>query len=244
MAEPPAAELTEPTAHDPVPDLVENIVGAGQYISPSYWINWAIQQICGVNPVQWTAEQFAGDYEAVQRAGIALKNLGEFNDVFGTAVGTAADQVRFDWQGNAADSAQAYFDTLANAVKEQVTALREVGEQFETMAVGVYEAAQGFAGFLHTAIDMAIVAGLNAAASALAAATVFGAPAAAAHAAAAAAAIVKGTSAWRSALAIHSAVWDSVQTFTGVVAGYLGGLRGMDQVPLPSGSYDHPGVGE
>src|SRR5690606_12791757 len=171
----PAAELVDPQSYDPVPDLVENIVGASQYISISYWIGWAIEQIFGTNPWMWVAEQFAGDYEAAQRAGIALKNLAEFNATFSAAVKNNTEAViPAAWQGNAAESANEYFSKLSKALTDQVAELRSIGNEFETMAIGVYEAAAGFKGFFEMALDWAIIAAVEAAAAAATSWTVVG----------------------------------------------------------------------
>jgi hypothetical protein len=60
--------------------------------------------------------------------------------------------------------------------------------------------------------------------------------------AAAAATITKAIGVWGQIIEIHNHVWTAVQGFTGLVAGYLGGLHGLDTHPLPAGSYDHPAV--
>lgn len=203
-------------------------------------MGWAFEKICGTNPWAWVAEQFAGDYEAAQRAGIALQNLSEFNTAYSAAVNSATAQViPYGWLGNAAESSQEYFHNLAKALSEQVTALKEAGRQFQQMAVGVYEAAAGFKGFLEIALDCAILAGVEVAATAATSWTVVGGIA---GGVATAATIAKGVTAWQTALKYHTAAWNAVQTFTGIVTGYLEGLRGMDTIPLPGGGYDHPGV--
>ena len=240
MVDRPAAELVDPQSYDPVPDLVENIVGASQYISVSYWIGWAVEQICGTNPWMWVAEQFAGDYEAAQRAGIALKNLGEFNAAYSAAVKNNTEAViPAAWQGNAAESAHEYFSSLSKALTDQVAELQSIGREFETMAVGVYEAAAGFKGFFEMALDWAIIAAVEAAAAAATSWTIVGGIA---GGVATAASIYKGVTAWQQALHYHTIAWNAVQSFTGVVAGYLAALDGMEKVPLPGTGYDHPGV--
>lgn len=239
MPEQPADVLTPPTSHDPIPDLVETIVGL-DVISVSHWLGWAIGQIFGTDPWEWVAEQFSGDYEAAQRAGLALQKLAEFNTAYAAALTDATGQViPYDWRGNAATGAQQYFEDLARALNEQAPALANTGKQFETMAVGMYEAAQAFRGFFTAALDSAIWAGVAAAAAAATSWTIVGGVA---NAAAATAAVMRGVTMWGKALEVHATAWNAAQAFTGVVAGYLGGLRGLENVPLPEASYDHPGV--
>ncbi|MGH3798896.1 MAG: hypothetical protein ACRDTD_01965 [Pseudonocardiaceae bacterium] len=146
----PVAELAEPQPKDPVPDLVENILGATQYISISYWLGWAAEQVTGTNPWQWIAEQYAGDWKAAQSAGQAIKNLGEFNTVFANNIDAGAEMVFTDWQGNAADSAKGYFSGLMKTLKDQAPELESVGREFETMAAGMYETANAIKGLWET----------------------------------------------------------------------------------------------
>ncbi|MFC4000764.1 hypothetical protein ACFS2C_11900 [Prauserella oleivorans] len=78
MSDSPATVLTDPTASDPVPDLLENVIGISQYISVSYRVGQATDLIFDVNPSEWVAREFAGDWELVQKAGVAMENLGAF----------------------------------------------------------------------------------------------------------------------------------------------------------------------
>jgi hypothetical protein len=90
MPDAPAAALTTPMAEAPIPDLVNNILGGKQYISPSYWLGWAMEKVCGVNPFDWAAQQFAGDWNAAAEASSALNNLAEFNTRYGDTIKRAA----------------------------------------------------------------------------------------------------------------------------------------------------------
>ncbi|MBE1485487.1 hypothetical protein [Plantactinospora soyae] len=235
----PSAELTAPTSSDPIPDLVENIVGFPQYISPSYWLGWAAEQVCGTNPWQWVADQYAGDWGAVQKAGVAVKNLGEFNTAYAGSINSAVTTVKYDWQGNAADSAAEYFNGLVKVLQEQVSSLNSLGGQFNSMAVGMYESANAIKGLLETLTDLLIAIGIEAAAAAASSWTVIGPILAGA---AAAVTVTKAIGVWGQMIEVHNHVWTAVQGFTGVVAGLLGGLQGLDAHPLPAGAYDHAGV--
>jgi hypothetical protein len=240
MASSPGDLLTTPQPTDPVPDLVENILGASQYISISYWLGWAAQQVCGTNPWQWIAEQYAGDWKAVQAAGLALEQLGKFNTAFAKEIDEgAADLFPAHWQGNAAESAQQYFSTLTQAINDQVPDLEGMGGQFKTMAVGMYETANGIKGLWEFLLDLLIAIGLEAAAAAATSWTVIGPII---SGAAAAATIAKAIGVWGQILEAHNHAWNAVQAFTGIMAGYLGGLDDLNRHALPAGSYDHPAV--
>jgi hypothetical protein len=40
----------------------------------------------------------------------------------------------------------------------------------------------------------------------------------------------------------HDMAWASVQAFTGLTAGYLGAIHGMDHIALPGSAYHYPGA--
>lgn len=235
----PVAELVPPTSHDPIPDLVENIVGFPQYVSVSYWLGWAAEKVTGTNPWQWVGDQYAGDWAAVQKAGGAIKKLAEFNDAYAGVISSGVSTVAYDWQGNAAASATRYFTELTRILKEQIPDLSALGRQFEQMAVGMYQWANAIKGLMETLTDLLIAIGLEAAAAAATSWTVIGPIL---SGAAAVATITKAIGVWGQVIEVHNYAWNAVQGFTGLVAGYLGGLHGLDTHPLPAGAYDHAGV--
>jgi hypothetical protein len=236
----PAAALTAPAATPPIPDLVNNVLGGKQYISPSYWLGWAMEKVCGVNPWDWLAEQVAGDWNAAAEAGEALKKLAEFNDRYATTITRAADTlVPGDWDGHAADQAKAYFTDLATTLHEQIGALKGVASQFHNLAAGMQEMAQALQSLFQDLLDWLIVIGISAAAAAASSWTIVGGVA---GGVATAASIFEAVKVWFMILDAHDAAWAAVQAFVGICAGYLGGLHGMDKHALPSAAYNHPGV--
>lgn len=235
----PSDELTDPTSHDPVPDLVESIIGFPQYVSPSYWLGWAAQKVTGTNPWQWVADQYAGDWAAVQKAGGAIRKLAEFNESFAGVLSGGVAAVGYDWQGNAADAATRYFNELVRILREQIPDIAALGRQFEQMAIGMYEWANALKGLMETLTDLLIAIGLEAAAAAASSWTVVGPIL---SGAAAVATITKAIGVWGQVIEVHNHAWNAVQGFTGLVAGYLGGLHGLDTHPLPASAYDHAGV--
>jgi len=235
----PVDELTEPQPKDPVPDLVENIIGATQYISISYWLGWAAEQVTGTNPWQWIAEQYAGDWKAAQSAGEEIKNLGEFNTVAANNIGAGAETMFIDWQVNAANSANDYFSGLMKTLKDQAPDLESIGRGFETMAAGMYETANAIKGLWETLLDLLIAIGLEAAAAAASSWTVIGPILAGA---AAVATITKAIGVWGQILERHNHAWNAIQGLAGLIAGFLGGLDDLEKHALPASGYDHPGV--
>lgn len=239
MSESPAAALADPTSSDPVPDLLENVIGISQYISLSYWVGQAIDLFFDVNPFEWVAEQFAGDWEAVQKAGVALENLGEFSLDYSTAISSGLSTVAHDWQGNAADAANTYFSGLAGTVKEQESSLSSMAREFKQSAVGMYETANGIKGMLETLLDLLIAIGLELAAAAATSWTIIGPIL---SGAAAAATITKALGVWGKMLEAHTWAWNAAQALVGVMAGYLSTLGDIEKHALPESNYDHPGA--
>ncbi len=242
MPDAPAAALTAPVAEAPIPDLVNNILGGKQYISPSYWMGWAMEKVCGVNPWSWIAEQFAGDWNAAAEASSALKNLAEFNTRYGDTINQAAKNlIPNDWDGNAAAQAHTYFTQLADGLHTQVAALNDIAGQFRTLAAGMEEMAQSLQSLCQDLLDwlIAIAIGISAAAAAASSWTVVGGVA---GAAATAASVWQAIRVWYLVLDAHDAAWAAVQGFVGLCAGYLGAIHGMDTLTLPGAGYDHPGV--
>ncbi|GAB3497467.1 WXG100 family type VII secretion target [Amycolatopsis cihanbeyliensis] len=239
VSESPAAKLTDPTASDPVPDLLENVIGISQYLSISYWVGEAIELIFDVHPFEWVAEQYAGDWEKVQKAGVALENLGEFSTAYSGVITSELSTVASDWQGNAADSANSYFSGLAQTIQDQQATLSAMGKEFKQSAIGMYETANAIKGLLDTLMDLLIAIGLELAAAAASSWTIIGPIL---SGAAAAATITKALGVWDDVLTYHTAAWNAAQGLVGLMAGYLSTLGDIEKHALPESNYDHPGV--
>ncbi|MET4612345.1 uncharacterized protein YukE [Rhodococcus sp. PvR044] len=235
----PIEHLKDPASMDPVPDLVENILGASQYISVSYWLGQAAALATGTNPWEWVAEQFAGDWEAVNKAGQALSNLDEFNRSYAAAVRIGMEGVDHSWDGHAADAAAEYFSRFSGSVNGQAHVIGEIGDQLKMMSTGMYETAQAIKGLWEFLLDLLIAAALEMAAAAATGVTVIGPVLAGA---AAVATIAKAMGVWGEVLTLHSNTWNAAQGTIGVIAGSLGGLQDLEANVLPTRSYDHPGV--
>ncbi|MGK5681327.1 WXG100 family type VII secretion target [Actinoplanes sp. URMC 104] len=238
MADAPAAVLTMPDVGPPIPDLVNNILGGKQYISPSYWLGWAADKVCGVNPWDWAAQQFAGDWNAAAEAGQALKQLGQFNQRYADAIDQARKATIPDhWDGNAAQQAQSYFTTLSSALREQISALNDISSQFHSLAAGMEEMAQALQSLFQDLTDWLIAIGISAAATAATSWSIVGGIA---GGVATLASIAEAAKVWFMVLDYHDMAWAAVQGFTGLCAGYLGAIHGMQSIDLPGTAYHYP----
>jgi hypothetical protein len=240
MPDAPSAALVMPAYGPPIPDLVNNILGGKQYISPSYWLGWAMEKVCGVNPWDWIAQQVAGDWNAAAEAGQALKQLAEFNTRYADTIAQAADALIPEaWDGNAAAQAHAYFTKLATALRDQIDALGNMASQFHSLAAGMEEMAQAVQSLVQDLLDWLIAIGISAAAAAASSWTIIGGIA---GAGATAVSIYEAIKVWYLIIDAHDAAWAAAQLFVGLCAGYLGAVHGMEHHPLPGAAYDHPGA--
>lgn len=232
-------DLKDPVATDPVPDLVENILGAAQYMSPSYWINEAAKLVCGTDPMGWIASQFAGDWEAVQRAGVSITTLGEFNAEYSRRIDQDVAGIPSFWRGEAADGASNYLTDYASTIHSQSQDFTRIGEQISQIAVGMYETANAVKGLWQTLFDWLITIGVTLAAAALTSWTGVGG---AVGGAAVVAEIAAATAIWRQVVDTTGKAWDGAQGSIGLITGFAAGLENVSIHQLPQVSYDHPGA--
>jgi len=235
----PLDELIDPKVADPIPDKLENVLGASQYISPSYWLGEAMNLVIGTNPFQWAAEQFTGDWQAVQVAGKAVQNLAAFNEVFASRINSGVAAVGYGWEGNARDAADDYFGGVVQALRGNIGVLVELGWQLDTTAFSVYETAGALKGMLEGLVDLLIAIGVEMAASGASAATVVGPIIGGASIA-----VTSGLAVakWEEIMAMTSNLFNALQAFAGLVSGLLGELNDNSLPLLPAREYDHPAV--
>lgn len=234
-----AIELKDPVASDPVPDLVENILGAAQYMSATYWFNEAAKMVCGTDPMSWIAAQFAGDWEAIQRAGIAISTLGDFNEDYSSLIYRDIIGLSSYWTGGATDEASKYFTEYSDSISSQAHDLARIGDQVQQIAVGMYETANAVKGLWQALFDRLITIAVTAAAAMFTGWTGVGG---AIGGAAVVAQVVSASAVWRQAVDTTGKAWDGAQGSIGLITGHMAGLENVAVHQLPTQSYDHPGA--
>ncbi|MGV9614416.1 hypothetical protein [Nocardia xishanensis] len=154
----PEGKLGEPNAEDHISNDVAFWLGAN-FVSPAYWVKWAIQKFTGVDILEWVASEVAGDWQAVKRAAITVQNLAEFNSAFSRSIKTEWNN-RLDqsWDGNAAENAKQYFEKLAWALDGQVGQLKGIAQQLNNLADAMADLCRGLGDLLQEIIDLAAVA--------------------------------------------------------------------------------------
>ncbi|MBS9375498.1 hypothetical protein [Rhodococcus sp. B50] len=228
----PIEALTQPTASDPVPDLLERTLGL-YYVSPSFWVAELCKYVLDLDPYAWAAEHYAGDWAAVLQASDGVARLADFHRAYSTAAGDVRSSIA-SWTGPSGDAAGHHLDTLADALREQAWSVHEIGKQLEGVALGMYEAGQAFAEILSAITDAALIAAIKWAAVTVSSATGVGL---------AGSVIVGGTSVaelkkildlWSEAMTIHTTTWTAVQGLMGLLTGHLSTIENVEIPRLPS----------
>ncbi|AEI13634.1 WXG100 family type VII secretion target [Cellulomonas gilvus] len=235
----PADALVPPTPSAPIPDFVDMGLHFPDLVSPSYWLMWVIEQVSGVNPMDWVTEHFAGDWEAMSKAATALEHLAVFHERYAAEVTSARGTFEAGWTGNAANAASRYFEGLETAVAAQAEPLRDIAKEVDNVAQGMKSFQDMLVGLLQTLVDYAIAAAISAAAAAASSWTVVGGIV---GGGATAFSIAQAARTWMQVIQVHGYAITAVDGLVGLAAGYLGSIHGFSTHPLPAGAYDNPRV--
>ncbi|QIS10346.1 hypothetical protein [Nocardia arthritidis] len=242
MSQAPIEKLTTPQPKDPVPDMVELATNANA-VSPAYWLDGIIKTITGWDALSTITDYVAGDWAAIQKAGIAIENLAKYNTGYATSIDAAIKEFETSWRGNAAESAREYFKSLNDGLNKQVDPLEGVADKIKAFALSSYALAQTISGLVQTLFDYAAMWAIKQAAVAALSATVAGAPAAAAMEAAAALDAARMIKTWIDIWSKLGLMWAGAEGVIGLIsAGINGAIDSADLPAIKAAGYDHPGV--
>ncbi|WP_309052930.1 hypothetical protein, partial [Streptomyces sp.] len=147
------------------------------------------------------------------------------------------------WQGNAADAALLYFETLAERLDQAGEAFHGLEKHYQAVAQTVFGAAEVLKGQLVMISDIALQVAITAAAAGALTATGVGAIAGVAGGAVIAARITSMIGHWGRTVAIYEGVLNSVNGLTMSAAGLISGVGAdIKKFPTPGRSYDSPVV--
>jgi hypothetical protein len=209
------------------------------YLSPSAWINTAIQKLTGVDVFGWMSDWVSGDWQAIFKFGDAVGHLGECMQQLGVNIQQGLVDLDPSWDGNASDAACRYFSDLAAATSGQQVALYEMRDHYHKAATGAWQMANQLGNVLQALADKAVLAGIAAAAGTITSETGIGAVAGYGVAALIVIDMLK----------LINKASTIINTAGSVILGIFGG--GMDLAyrggalaakPLPANAYSHPGV--
>jgi hypothetical protein len=209
------------------------------YVSPSAWINEAIENLTGVNVFNWITDWVGGDWEAIWKFGDAMGNLAQCMQQIGMNIQRAFLDLDRSWDGNASDAAYQYFSSLATTTSGQQAALIKICDDYHKAATGAWQLSNQLGNILQALADKAIIAGIAAAAGTATIETGVGAV------------VGYGVAAWQVIEMMNlinkaSTIMNTAGTVilgifgTGMNLGYQGGQ--LAATPLPAVAYSHPGA--
>ncbi|WP_446223848.1 WXG100 family type VII secretion target [Nocardia sp. IBHARD005] len=241
MAGTPVEKLAEPSPEDPMNDKFEFIVTSNE-ISPTYWACTWCKNVFGADPVEWLSQKISGDWEALQKAGIAVENLAAYNSSFADEVKSAAAAVDPSWDGNAASSAQEYFSGLSTAIAAQVESLNDIADEIKNFANAAYYGAKTLGDGVQSVLDLGAMAIIELAAAKLAGVTGVGIVATAALVAAATLTTLRAIAAFNLLVQKLSGLYIALEGSAALIYAGIGGVQSGDLPTLPQSSYDHLGA--
>jgi hypothetical protein len=152
---------TTPESDDNPDDPLGLITKKVDWLSPSHWINKGIESLTGHNPFGEISEAFGGDWKAWWRCSDVWRRVGGTHALVAHEVWRGNARLDLDWDGNAADSAYAYFHKLAFTLKSLKQPYDKLWNLYRTAALHVSQAAGVVTDLLNDLGDKAIILGLS-----------------------------------------------------------------------------------
>ena len=209
------------------------------YVSPSAWINAAIESLTGVDVFGWMTDWVSGDWAAMWKFGDAMANLAGCMQQIGINIQQGMLELDNSWDGNASDAAFKYFSDLAAATSGQQIALRDRQEAYHKAALGAWQLSNQLGNIMQALADKAILAGISAAAGTVLAET--GVGAVIGYGVAALIVVDMLNLINRASIIINTAGTAILGLFGGGMdLAYQGG--DLSAIPLPSVAYTAPGA--
>jgi uncharacterized protein YukE len=239
--------MDDPTRHLVEPSPVDASVSGGYVnpfnlldaVSPTAWLNAAIEGVTGFNVLDAIVAPFTGDWEAFSKFGNALQHLAPCMQDIGVNVQSQLDIVDASWEGHASDAAYNYFNDLAAKTSAMQFTLREAADNYEKTATGVWELTQQLSNVVQSIVDQGIIVAVAASAGTALIETGVGPL------------IGYGIAAWRAielwnlfnkASAIVQTAGGLIMTFFSFIQEVNWRFGDITKIGLPSAGYDHPAV--
>lgn len=234
----PSTLLVAPQAHEIVPDFLDSVLRAPDWLSPSHWLFWIVESLGGANLSQEMAKLVAGDWSVVGRASDALTHLGDFTTAAAQGIREDARPLDAEWGGYAADATQRYFASLAAVLSEMEPEFDAMADQLRTTAFGIKSVCEAIASSLEALFDIVIALNVEAACAVLGAETVV------VSLICGGIGLITAAEGVRLVLAIGEAFGRAMliaDSITGILAASLGTLRDLQAVQMP-GDYHNRGI--
>ncbi|MFG2224037.1 hypothetical protein [Streptomyces sp. NPDC048644] len=190
------------------------------------------------NPVDEAKKLIAGDWVEYAQCAKAWKALGDFCEDLSQNIKTGNKALDSSWNGNAADAAYIYFDTLAKDLAEMKESFVALQKNYEKTYQEVWNAAEACGDLLSGILDTAAMVGLTALAGASTSFTLFG-PAIAAGAVAGE--VIAMINMWSKLTTTISALQTAINGSVGIVSGITASIESKTiAFPLPGSAYNSP----
>jgi hypothetical protein len=176
------------------------------FTSPSALVNEGLKLAFDVDIIGTATNWLAGDWGAYTDCADAWTNLGEFCGDTARNIRSGCSALGGSWQGNAADSAITYFNSLADRLERAKGAFDSLAQHYQNVAKAVMGFAEFVKGSLVTICDIALQCAITAAAAGALSATGVGLLAGAAGAAVIAARVSHMMNLWKGVIGAYEAL--------------------------------------
>ncbi|MFM9369504.1 hypothetical protein [Streptomyces sp. Da 82-17] len=208
--------------------------------SPSVMMNEGLKLAFDFDLFDWIAQNFVGDWGTFKECAEVWRQVAAMCSAVATNISYGNDLLTNTWQGNAANVTWDYFDGLAETIREAEKSFETLFSCYEQVAEQVGGLVNQTKALLSIILDLAIMAGVEAAAGAAAAPTGVGLVLTAAAVASIGLKVAKMIKCWDEICILLNGVYLTLQTI------HASGKSEVDQrlsaiksFPLPA-SYDHP----
>ncbi|WP_058044910.1 WXG100 family type VII secretion target [Streptomyces roseifaciens] len=234
----PAAYLVPPGEPEDFLDPMKPLNEVAEFLSASGWLFKLAELYLPKDPVKWAKESFAGDWKAYARCVSAWQETGRACDGVARNLRSGSARIDATWDGNAAEAAAHYFSDLAGNLADFRTALDAMGVEYLGIAQSVSSAGEAVGDCLGAIVDALITLALAAAVEAAS-----GGTAAVAAAALGTEELLTILREWERMVRFVAAAQAAMHAGHGTLV-RLGteALAGLNALPLPGASYDHPAV--
>ncbi|MDA3647727.1 hypothetical protein LZ318_36850 [Saccharopolyspora indica] len=234
----PVQELTAPTADSPMPQWAVSVLGFTDYFSITAWVRKASKQFTGYDPITDLAQVFTGDWEVLAKVESGLRNLKAFYELY--AENLEGFVGGLGWSGNAASAADEYFGRVAQALAQHSDGISELADAVEQLKNTIFFSIAALENILTSLVDLLIELSVEALGGA--GGLVTGGTTTVAAVVALVATIAKAIGQWSAAIAAIGHMVTAVYGLTAAVSAFTTSIPDLEQLQLPGGGYDHPGV--
>lgn len=224
-------------SHGPFSEAVGTI---SNWLSPSYWSLEAVKFVFQTekDPLEQVLSWFTGDWASYAKCGEMWANSGSGLKCVTDNLVAGNAKLDQSWNGNAADAAFAYFDTLHKEIEKLGEGMKELETHYREVSLACFETLGLIKGLLTAMADSLILIEVEVAAGTLLAETGIGAIVGYSLAVLE---VIKVIRLWQQVTEAYAAAEQSVKIAVAAAAALTGTFGiALEDLPAPGDSYDHP----